>query len=77
MTQAQMMLADAVIFVVNPSGAAEEEKTLGKLIDLIYKRKKVFLVFNEKSPLSQEDFIRLKNDTRARIQSLAVAQGLS
>ncbi|MGI2227889.1 GTPase [Shewanella frigidimarina] len=76
-TQAQMMLADAVIFVVNPSGAAEEEKTLGQLIDLIYKRKKVFLVFNEKSPLSQEDFIRLKNDTRARLQSLAVAQGLS
>tara|TARA_R110002167_G_scaffold188380_1_gene389968 strand:- start:25933 stop:27555 length:1623 start_codon:yes stop_codon:yes gene_type:complete len=76
-TKEQMMLADAVIFVVNPSGAAEEEKTLGKLIDLIHKRKKVFLVFNEKNPLSQEDFIRLKNDTRTRLQSLAVAQGLS
>lgn len=76
-TKSQMMLADAVIFVVNPSGAAEEEKTLGKLIDLIHERKKVFLVFNEKNPLSQEDFIRLKNDTRAGLQALATAQGLS
>ena len=76
-TKAQMMLADAVIFVVNPSGAAEEEKTLAKLIDLIFARKKVFLVFNEKNSLSQEDFIRLKNDTRTRLQSLAVAQGLN
>lgn len=76
-TKAQMMLADAVIFVVNPSGAAEEEKTLSKLIDLIHQRKKVFLVFNEKNPLSQEDFIRLKNDTRSRLQSLAAVQDLS
>lgn len=76
-TQKQMMLADAVIFVVNPSGAAEEEKTLSKLISLIYDRKKVFLVFNEKNSLSQDDFIRLKNDTRMRLQSLATSQGLS
>lgn len=76
-TKAQMMTADAIIFVVNPSGAAEEEKTLKKLVDLLEERKKLFLVFNEKNPLSQEDFIRLKNQTRIRLQDFAAARGMS
>ena len=76
-TKAQMMTADAIIFVVNPSGAAEEDKTLQKLVDLLEARKKLFLVFNEKNPLSQEDFIRLKNQTRIRLQELAASRGMS
>lgn len=76
-TKAQMMKADAIIFVVNPSGAAEEDKTLKKLIDLLGERKKLFLVFNEKNPLGQEDFIRLKDQTRSRLQTLAGERGMS
>ncbi|HHQ4779971.1 GTPase [Aeromonas veronii] len=76
-TKAQMMTADAIIFVVNPSGAAEEEKTLKKLIDLLEEKKKLFLVFNEKNPLGQEDFIRLKDQTRSRLQVLAADRGMS
>ncbi|EKO3572615.1 dynamin family protein [Vibrio metschnikovii] len=75
-TKAQMLKADVVIFVVNPSGAAEEEKTMTSIIDLIIEKKKVFLVLNEKNLLSQEDFIRLKNDTRIRLQILAVEKGV-
>ncbi|EHY9847164.1 50S ribosome-binding GTPase, partial [Vibrio cholerae] len=75
-TKAQMLKADVVVFVVNPSGAAEEEKTLTSIIDLIIEKKKLFLVFNEKNLLSQEDFIRLKNDTRKRLQILAVEKGV-
>lgn len=73
----QMLKTDAVIFVVNPSGAAEEAKTLEKLVDLLEAKKKVFLVFNEKNPLAQEDFIRLKDQTRIRIQELAARRGMN
>lgn len=62
---------DGIIFVVNPSGAAEEEKTLKILVDLLVDKKKVFLVFNEKQPLSEEDFVCLKNAIRERIQVIA------
>ncbi|WP_429182354.1 GTPase [Aeromonas salmonicida] len=75
-TREQMLMADAIIFVVNPSGAAEELKTLEVMISLLSEGKKLFLVFNEKNPLSVEDFTRLKNDTRSRLQQLAVEQGM-
>lgn len=75
-TRDQMLKADAIIFVVNPSGAAEELKTLQVLIDLLAEGKKLFLVFNEKDTLSLEDFTRLKNDTRIRLQALAATRGM-
>lgn len=75
-TREQMLKADAIIFVVNPSGAAEEIKTLQVIIDLLANGKKLFLVFNEKNPLSLEDFIQLKNKTRERLQLLAEAHGI-
>lgn len=75
-TEAQMIKTDAVIFVVNPSGVAEEEKTLNILAKLVYKRKKVFLVFNEKNPLSKADFIYLKDTTRSRLQSILLTYKL-
>lgn len=75
-TQEQMLKADAVIFVVNPSGAAEEEKTLQVLIEILKAKKKLFLVLNDKDGMDIETFTRLKNDIRIRLQTLAEAQGL-
>lgn len=75
-TNEQMLKADAVIFVVNPVGTAEEVKTLSVLMDLLKANKKVFLVFNEKTPISEEDFIKLKNQTRERLQQMAKESGL-
>lgn len=75
-TVEQLRKVDGIIFVVNPSGAAEEEKTLKVLVDLLADKKKVFLVFNEKNSLSNEDFVRLKDLTRERIQVIAENQGL-
>lgn len=76
-TDEEMLKADAVIFVVNPIGAAEELSTLSKLLELVQARKQVFLVFNEKQPLEIEDFQKLKDQTQARLQDLAVKAGLS
>ncbi len=76
-TTAQMLKADVIIFVVNPSGVAEEEKTLSVLIDLLQHKKQVFLVYNEKQILSEGDFIKLKDQTRSRLQHLAAERGLS
>ncbi|MBH2029244.1 MAG: 50S ribosome-binding GTPase [Moraxellaceae bacterium] len=70
-TKEQLEKADAVVFVVNPLGVVEEAKTLAALMDLFENRKKVFLVFNEKNQLTEEDFIQLKNQTRERLQELA------
>lgn len=70
-TKEQLGKADAVVFVVNPLGVVEEAKTLAVLMDLFENRKKVFLVFNEKNQLTEEDFIQLKNQTRERLQELA------
>ena len=70
-TKEQLEKADAVVFVVNPLGVVEEAKTLATLMDLFKNRKKVFLVFNEKNQLTEEDFIQLKNQTRERLQELA------
>ncbi|MCT4714779.1 dynamin family protein [Enterobacteriaceae bacterium H18W14] len=75
-TREQMLKADAVIFVVNPSGAAEEEKTLQVLIEILQAKKKLFLVLNEKDNMDVESFTRLKNDIRIRLQTLAEAKGM-
>lgn len=76
-TNSQMLKADAIIFVVNPIGVAEEEKTLSTLIELVKEKKQVFLVFNEKDALSEADYIKLKDQTRQRLQKLAVEHGLT
>ncbi|MCU6668325.1 50S ribosome-binding GTPase [Enterobacteriaceae bacterium H4N4] len=76
-TREQMLKADAVIFVVNPSGAAEEEKTLQVLIEILQAKKKLFLVLNDKDRMDIESLTRLKNDIRIRLQTLADAQGLT
>lgn len=75
-TREQMLKADAVIFVVNPSGAAEEEKTLNVLIEILQARKKLFLVLNDKDHMDVETLTRLKNAIRIRLQILAETQGL-
>jgi len=76
-TREQMLKADAVIFVVNPSGAAEEEKTLQVLVGIVQAKKKLFLVLNDKDRMDVETLTRLKNDIRIRLQTLADAQGLT
>ena len=76
-TDEEMLKADAVIFVANPVGVAEEKNTLSKLLELVQARKQVFLVFNEKHPLKAEDFQRLKDQTQQRLQDLAAAKGLN
>lgn len=76
-TDEEMLKADAVIFVVNPVGVAEELGTLSKLLELVKARKQVFLVFNEKQPLAIEDFQKLKDQTQSRLQELAAKSGLS
>ncbi|WP_395490216.1 dynamin family protein [Cedecea davisae] len=75
-TREQLLKADAVIFVANPSGAAEEEKTLQALVDILQAKKKLFLVLNEKDKADVDTFTRLKNDIRIRLQDLAEAKGM-
>ncbi|HHD7489287.1 dynamin family protein [Klebsiella oxytoca] len=75
-TQEQMLKADAIIFVANPSGAAEEEKTLQVLIKILHAKKQLFLVLNEKDKMDVEEFTRLKNDIRSRLQALADEKGM-
>lgn len=75
-TNAQMLKADAIIFVVDPVGTAEEAKTLSVLMDLQQAGRQVFLVLNEKKPIDDEDFIKLKDQTRARLQKMAAERGL-
>lgn len=76
-TNAQMLKADAVIFVVDPVGTAEEAKTLSVLMDLQQAGKQVFLVLNEKKSIDEEDFIKLKDQIRERLQGMAAERGLS
>ncbi|MGF6179307.1 tRNA U34 5-carboxymethylaminomethyl modifying GTPase MnmE/TrmE [Massilia sp. UYP32] len=76
-TRAQMLKADAVVFVVDPLGTVEEEKTLEVLLDMIEARKQIYLVFNEKKPVSPDTFVHLKDQVRARLQAMAGARGLS
>lgn len=75
-TRERMLNADAVIFVVDPVGTAEESKTLNVLVDLVQQRKQVFLVFNEKKPIGDEEYIKLKDQTRSRLQQLAAERGI-
>lgn len=75
-TREQMLAADAIIFVVNPSGAAEEEKTLQVLVNILQAKKKLFLVLNDKDNMDIEVLTRLKNDIRIRLQTLAEARGM-
>lgn len=75
-TMQEMLNADAIIFVVNPIGVVEEQKTLNAMLELLAKNKKVFLVFNEKHPLSDQDYLVLKDQTHQKIQELAPKFGL-
>ena len=75
-TMQEMRKADAIIFVVNPIGVVEEQKTLTAMLELLAENKKVFLVFNEKHPLSDEDYLTLKDQTYQKIQELAPNFGL-
>ncbi len=72
----EMLKADAIIFVVNPIGVIEEQKTLEAMLNLLSEDKKVFLVFNEKHALSDEDYLILKEQTYQKIQELAPKYGL-
>lgn len=76
-TRAQMLKADAILFVVDPLGTVEEAKTLEVLLDMLAERKQIFLVFNEKKGLAEEDFIKLKDQTRGRLQQMAAERGLN
>lgn len=75
-TNAQMLKADAVIFVVDPLGTVEEAKTLEVLVDLLAAHKQVFMVFNDKKGLSDMDYIKLKDQTREQLQQIAMQRGL-
>lgn len=72
----EMLKADAIIFVVNPIGVIEEQKTLDTMLSLLAEGKKVFLVFNEKHTLSDEDYLHLKEQTHKKLQALAPKYGL-
>lgn len=72
----QLVKADAVIFVVNPMGVAEEQRTLDELLKLVKDGKKVFLVFNEKNKLKEEDYIHLKEQTYKILQEMATKYGM-
>lgn len=75
-TKEEMLNADAIIFVVDPVGTAEEAKTLSIMLDLLQDGKQVFLVFNEKKAITEEDFIKLKDQTRLQLQKMATERGL-
>lgn len=77
LTLKEMLKADAIIFVVNPAGVIEEQKTLDTLLELLQQGKKIFLIFNEKSALSDEDYLFLKEQTQQRLQVLATERGMS
>ncbi|QNA89303.1 hypothetical protein G4G28_14015 [Massilia sp. Dwa41.01b] len=76
-TRAQMLKADAILFVVDPLGTVEEAKTLDVLLEMLEERKQVFLVFNDKKNLGDADFIKLKDQTRGHLQKMAAARGLN
>jgi hypothetical protein len=76
-TRAQMLKADAIIFVVDPLGTIEEAKTLQVLLDMVEERKQIYLVFNEKKEVAEETYVHLKDQVRARLQALAAERGLS
>ncbi|WP_368911165.1 GTPase [Proteus vulgaris] len=75
-TKEKMLTADAIIFVVNPSGAAEEQKTFQVMLDILRNGKKLFLVLNDKNDMDEGDLIRLKDHIRARLQQMASERGM-
>ncbi len=75
-TRTQLHSADIVIFVLNPLGVAEEEKTLSVLTELLERGKKVLIVLNCKNRLEPEDAFRLKEQIRKSLQDLASRRGL-
>lgn len=73
----KLQKSDAVIFVVNPLGVAEEKATLDKLLDLLISGKKIFLVYNLKTVLSEEALIKIKDKTLQILQSEIKARGFN
>lgn len=67
-TREQLIQSDVVIFVVNPLGVVEEEKTLDVLLELVLAGKMVFLVLNCKNRFDPIDLARVKDELRERIQ---------
>lgn len=76
-TEAQLYSVDIVIFVVNPLGVIEEQKTLSTLLDLIKRKKKVILVLNCKNALDPLVAEQIKNQLRQRLQNIAFEKGLT
>jgi predicted GTPase len=73
-TREQLVQSDVVIFVVNPLGVVEEEKTLDVLLELVLAGKMIFLVLNCKSRFDPIDLARIKDELCERIQQKAGAQ---
>ncbi|MEB6588405.1 MULTISPECIES: dynamin family protein [Pseudomonas] len=73
-TREQLVQSDVVIFVVNPLGVVEEEKTLDVLLELVLAGKMIFLVLNCKSRFDPIDLARIKDELSERIQQKAGAQ---
>ncbi len=70
-TREQLVQSDVVIFVVNPLGVVEEEKTLDVLLELVLAGKMIFLVLNCKSRFDPIDLARIKDELSERIQQKA------
>lgn len=70
-TREQLIQSDVVIFVVNPLGVVEEEKTLDVLLELVLAGKMIFLVLNCKDHFNPIDLARIKDELRERIQQKA------
>lgn len=70
-TREQLVQSDVVIFVVNPLGVVEEEKTLDVLLELVLAGKMIFLVLNCKNRFDPIDLARIKDELCERIQQKA------
>lgn len=75
-TREQLIQSDIVVFVVNPLGVVEEEKTLDALLELVLAGKMIFLVLNCKNRFDPIDLARVKDELRERIQLKAGARQL-
>lgn len=73
-TREQLIQSDVVIFVLNPLGVVEEEKTLDVLLELVLAGKMIFLVLNCKNRFDPIDLERVKDELRQRIQLKAGTQ---
>lgn len=75
-TREQLYGADVVVFVVNPLGVVEEDATLSALLELVERKKQIFLVLNRKNTLEPEVAERIKDQLRERLQQIAQSRGL-